>query len=152
AGAELRDLLAEIVAGFEDRVAESPDDGVAAALLDYREALDGDPEAVQWTLREYTASYAATCQQASSPAMREAKQRTRIEDVSFETVIVDEAARANPLDLMIPLIHAERRIVLVGDHNQLPQMLEPDVEREFDADLRQRLSESLFQRLFTALA
>jgi superfamily I DNA and/or RNA helicase len=83
--------------------------------------------------------------------MRDAKQRARIEDVSFDTVIVDEAARANPLDLMIPLIQADRRIVLVGDHNQLPQILEPDVEREFNADLRQRLSESLFQRLFASL-
>jgi hypothetical protein len=147
----LRDLLAEVVAAFEDRVAESPDDGVAAVLQDYREALDGDPDAVQWTLRQYTASYAATCQQAGSAAMRDAKQRSRTEDVSFDTVIVDEAARANPLDLMIPLIHAERRIVLVGDHNQLPQMLEPDVERDFDTDLRQRLSESLFQRLYTSL-
>jgi AAA domain len=151
ADTSLRDLLAEVVGGFEDRVAGSPGDGVALALLDYRNALDGDPAAVQWTLREYTAAYAATCQQTNSPAMRDAKQRARIEDVSFDTVIVDEAARANPLDLMIPLIHAERRIVLVGDQNQLPQMLEPDVEREFDADLRQRLSESLFQRLFVSL-
>ena len=78
----------------------------------------------------------------------------RAEDVVFDTVIIDEAARANPLDLMIPLIQAGKRIILVGDHNQLPHMLEPDVERqveELDSDARGRLRESLFQRLFTTL-
>jgi superfamily I DNA and/or RNA helicase len=53
--------------------------------------------------------------------------------VTFETVIVDEAARSNPLDLFIPMSMARRRVVLVGDQRQLPHMLEPDVERELAA-------------------
>ncbi|MFJ6320814.1 DEAD/DEAH box helicase [Streptomyces griseus] len=149
---ELRRLIEDTVDALADQTAESAADGVTLALLDYREALDGDPDAVHWTLREYTASYAATCQQVSSPAMAEAKGESYVDDLVFDTVIVDEAARANPLDLMIPLIHAGRRIVLVGDHNQLPQMLEPDVEREFEPVTRELLSESLFQRLFEGLA
>lgn len=60
-------LIEETVDALADRTAESAEDGVTLALLDYREALDGDPDAVHWTLREYTASYAATCQQVSSP-------------------------------------------------------------------------------------
>jgi superfamily I DNA and/or RNA helicase len=123
-------------------------------MLDYLEGLRGDPAAVQWTLRAYTASYATTCQQADSPTVATAKQEARIEDVVFDTVIIDEAARANPLDLMIPLIHAGKRIILVGDHNQLPHMLEPEVERQvedLDPNARGRLRESLFQRLFTSL-
>ncbi|MGY4744255.1 DEAD/DEAH box helicase [Streptomyces sp. ATMOS53] len=149
---EMRRLIEDTVDALADRTAQSSDDGVTLALLEYREALDGDPDAVHWTLREYTASYAATCQQVSSPAMADAKGESRVDDLVFDTVIVDEAARANPLDLMIPLIHAGRRIVLVGDHNQLPQMLEPDVEREFEPVTRELLSESLFQRLFEGLA
>lgn len=148
---QVTDLLSEVVAAVETRVADSPADGTLAALLAYRDGLAGDPEAVRWTLRDYTMSYAATCQQASSPAVRDAKQVERVEDISFDTVIVDEAARANPLDLMIPLNQAERRIVLVGDHHQLPQMLEPDIEREFDVDIRDRLSESMFQRLYDSI-
>ncbi|MEV0328961.1 AAA domain-containing protein [Micromonospora echinospora] len=147
------DLLARVTNALEERVRETRGDGAELALLDYLEALKGDPEAVAWTLREYTASYAATCQQVSSPSMADAKQ-TRVDDVVFDTVIVDEAARANPLDLMIPLIHAGRRIVLVGDHNQLPHMLEPDVERMFqerDPAAPAQLKESLFERLFTRL-
>ncbi|MEU8001135.1 AAA domain-containing protein [Catellatospora sp. NPDC049111] len=147
----LRQLLEELMDEMAQRVAESPGDGLALALLDYREAIHGDPAAVDWTLREYTASYAATCQQVASPGMARVKGESRVDDIIFDTVIVDEAARANPLDLMIPLIHAGRRIILVGDHNQLPQMLEPDVEREFEPDMRRLLSESLFQRLFESL-
>lgn len=143
------ELLDEVNAELEDAVRVSPDEGPDLALVEYLEALEDDPEAVAWTLRAYTASYAATCQQASSPAMTAAKQQTRPTDVVFDTVIIDEAARANPLDLMIPLIHAGTRIVLVGDQNQLPHMLEPDIERAMgDHGL---LRESLFERLFTRL-
>src|SRR4051794_1791611 len=75
--------------------------------------------------------------------------------VEFETVIVDEAARANPLDLMIPLSQARRRIVLVGDQRQLPHVLEPEVERELDtsveAGTRDALRQSLFEGMFSDL-
>mgnify|MGYP002130084090 CR=1 FL=1 len=37
------------------------------------------------------------------------------QSLSGDTVIIDEAARANPLDLFIPMSMAKRRIVLVGD-------------------------------------
>jgi hypothetical protein len=147
------DLLARVVNALEEHVRETREDGAELALLDYLGALNGDPVAVAWTLREYTASYAATCQQVNSPSMADAKQ-TSVDDVVFDTVIIDEAARANPLDLMIPLIHAGRRIILVGDHNQLPHMLEPDVERMFqdrDPAAPAQLKESLFERLFTRL-
>jgi len=56
---------------------------------------------------------------------------------TFESVIVDEAARANPLDLFIPLSMARRRVVLVGDHRQLPHLLEPDVERQLAEGVEQ---------------
>ncbi|MEU6035971.1 AAA domain-containing protein [Actinomadura sp. NPDC047616] len=151
---EVDRLLAEIVEELEDHVRDSGDGGPELAMLDYLEGLRGDPVAVEWTLRAYTASYATTCQQAASNAVRDVKQETDIDDVVFDTVIVDEAARANPLDLMIPLIHAGRRIILVGDHNQLPHMLEPEVEQhveDIDPDARGRLRESLFQRLFEEL-
>lgn len=66
-------------------------------------------------------------------------------------MIVDEAARANPLDLMIPMSLAKRRIILVGDQRQLPHILEPDVERQLqisEESTREKLGGSLFERLF----
>jgi len=117
--------------------------------------LDTDPDGVRATLQSYTAVLAATLQQSVSSSMRRARG---IEEgsVDFESVIVDEAARAHPLDLFIPLVTARRRIVLVGDHRQLPHMLEPDVERELrggdlTAETRRALEESLFQRLWNLL-
>ena len=75
--------------------------------------------------------------------------------IRFDTVVVDEAARANPLDLLIPLARAERRIVVVGDHRQLAHLLEPDVEGALDGTVssatRDALRKSLFERLFLSL-
>lgn len=134
--------------------ARTPALGVQTALLDYLEDLNSDPESVLATLSLYTTSLGTTCQQADSRKIREAKQLGQLEHdtrVEFDTVIVDEAARANPLDLIIPLSMAARRIVLVGDHKQLPHMLEPDVERELklrEQEWAALLEESLFERLF----
>ncbi|GAB2845447.1 DEAD/DEAH box helicase [Lentzea nigeriaca] len=134
--------------------ARTPALGVQTALLDYLEDLNSDPESVLATLSLYTTSVGTTCQQADSRKIREAKQLGQREHdarVEFDTVIVDEAARANPLDLIIPLSMAARRIVLVGDHKQLPHMLEPDVERELklrEQEWAALMEESLFERLF----
>lgn len=129
------------------------------ALVVYLDDLENDPKAVREALERYTVVLAATCQQAAGGAMRAAVGVTA-GSADFETVIVDEAARVNPLDLFIPMSMARRRVVLVGDHRQLPHMLEPDVERELAAavakgDIRHEaeaaVKESLFQRLWEIL-
>jgi hypothetical protein len=92
-----------------------------------------------------------------APAIGATLQQSVIEAMSdlhpiFDTVIVDEAARANPLDLLIPLVVA-RRIVLVGDQNQLPHMLEPELEQAVEVGAAGSaaaiLRESLFGRLWS---
>lgn len=47
-----------------------------------------------------------------------------VAEAEFDWVIVDEAARAQASELMIPL-QSGRRILLVGDHRQLPPVYEP---------------------------
>jgi superfamily I DNA and/or RNA helicase len=130
------------------RLTRESAEGEAAALYEYLSDLEDDPAAVRSAVRAYTAVLAATCQQAVGFEMAQVKS----DNIVFENVIVDEAARANPLDLLVPMSRARRRIVLVGDHRQLPHMLEPDVERELDGPVedatRQALRESLFERLF----
>ncbi|MNO88971.1 hypothetical protein D3C76_804410 [compost metagenome] len=79
------------------------------------------------------------------------------EGIEFDTVVIDEAARANPLDLFVPMAMARRRIVLVGDHRQLPHLVQRELEDELIA--RQSLTEaqakayeqSLFERLVKQL-
>lgn len=130
-------------------------DGIADVLWDYLEALEGDEGRVREALERYTLVLAATCQHAVHRHTLRAKGLAAGDNAVFETVIVDEAARATPLDLLIPMSLAERRIVLVGDHRQLPHLLEPDIERELSQSVNEEtaaaLKDSLFQRLFTHL-
>ena len=78
----------------------------------------------------------ATCQQAAGKQMEMLKEvsTSSNSDIEFDTVVIDEAARANPLDLFIPMSMAKRRIVLVGDDRQLPHMLEPDIEGQLQEE------------------
>ncbi len=71
----------------------------------------------------------------------------------FDWVIVDEAGRATPGELLIPLVRAER-IVLVGDHKQLPPVIEYELQQEATEhpDIDQIwLKKSLFEYLFEQL-
>lgn len=47
--------------------------------------------------------------------------------IKFDTVIMDEASKATPPEMLLPLCYAQRSIV-IGDHRQLPPMLN---EKEF---------------------
>lgn len=154
-------LAAVVIDAMHATVARSRD-GAEVVLAEYLRDLQADPVGVRKALQEYTAVLAATCQQSVSAVMAGARQaRSGESGLVFDTVLVDEAARANPLDLFIPLSRARRRIVLVGDHRQLPHVLDAEVEHDLQA-LRakdasggasgaQRLRTSLFERLFTIL-
>jgi len=145
-----RALLAESVADF-DRVLGESKSGAAAVLTDYLSDLENSPDSIRGALAEYTVVLAATCQQADSKEIWAAKNDSPV----FETVIIDEAARANPLDLLIPMSMAKRRIVLVGDHRQLPQILDEEVQGAVQSDRSNPdldpLRESMFERLFRNL-
>ncbi len=155
---ETQKLLVRVVDAIERKRATSIQ-GVDAVLATYLDDLENDPEALRDAIQHYTAVLAATCQGAASKAMRVVRG-IDVGSVAFESVIVDEAARSNPLDLFIPLSMAKRRVVLVGDHRQLPHMLEPDVETELgDAVKRGEIAEeavealkkSLFEKLWHTL-
>ena len=148
---DVQTMLSRVLDALSERAKETAP-GVDIAVVEWLADLENDPDGVRDAVRHYSMVLAATCQQSVSRPMAEAKGG---EDTVFRTVIVDEAARANPLDLLIPLSCAERRIVLVGDHRQLPHLLEQDVEREIEesakADTKAALRQSLFEKLFTEL-
>ena len=126
-------------------------------LDDYRTALKHAPDMIKRAAEKYTGVLGATCQQAASQQMTGLKQVDFQSKLQFNTVIVDEAARANPLDLMVPMAMGQRRIVLVGDHRQLPHLLEPKVEDElaeqfeFNEVHEEMLKLSLFERMMNGL-
>lgn len=131
-------------------------DSAGDAAWRFHEALQSDHEAVKHAVISYTSVFAATCQQSEGKEIAGLKGSD-----SYDTVVVDEAARANPLDLFIPLARAKRRIILVGDHRQLPHILDQKLEKELEDALAtestagqrtsEMLKESLFERLFNDL-
>ena len=148
---DVESMVNRVIDALTDRARESAP-GVDFAIAEWLADLENDPAGIRNTVRHYSMVLAATCQQSVSRPMADAKGG---DDTVFRTVIVDEAARSNPLDLLIPMACAERRIILVGDHRQLPHLLEPDVEREIDRSAQEEtrfaLRQSLFEKLFTEL-
>jgi hypothetical protein len=136
------------VAGSRDRPL-TPEEAVDLFMLD----LELDEYGVEQAIGAYTAVWASTCQGSATLFVGDLDaDRTAL---PFPVVIVDEAARANPLDLLIPMVQAGERIILVGDHRQLPQLVDDalqkqvgEAHRDQDASL---LEDSLFHRLFRHL-
>ncbi len=72
-----------------------------------------------------------------------------LREVRFDWVIVDEAAKATPAEVLVSLV-VGRRFVMVGDHRQLPPFLDIETERDVQAaglDVA-RARRSLFEELF----
>jgi len=147
---QLDKLYDEIV----DAIYRSKSLGYLMVLENYKTALTNKKTSVKNAVSHYTAVLGATCQQSVGGEMQELK-KVGMDSILFENVIVDEAARATPLDLMIPMAMAQQRIVLVGDHRQLSHMLDDNVKEglfetgSFETEQKQMLEASLFQRLVT---
>ena len=96
----------------------------------HSELKEGTPE-IKRALSAYTFAFAATAQQSDSKDIKFAKgvsnYRELTSHASYDTVIVDEAARVAPGDLMIPLSQGERRIIMVGDQKQLPHIYDEEI-------------------------
>ena len=123
------------------------------ALLRYPEViakrfldrLREDPAAWRQVQRRHSQTTTATCSMSA--------QARDLAEEPYDWVIIDEAGRATPLELLVPMVQG-RRIVLIGDQRQLPPLLEDEVinalEREQTPllDLKQ---ETLFGAIFKNL-
>lgn len=138
-------------------------------LFDYYSTIEDNPFEVQEAIFEYTAVAGATCQQAVGGGINDFKSgkatdKKKRKNPVYENVLIDEAARSNPLDLFIPMSLAEKRIIMVGDHRQLPHMVEEDILKELEGQLSEQenledlkdkinrnIKESLFEHLFKGI-
>ena len=156
---EILDLLGDIESAISTPLRNSRR-GISAVVNAYCDALIQSPNEARRAVRDYSSVVGATCQQAAGKAMSSLKELSDLdasEGIQFETVLIDEAARANPLDLFVPMAMAKRRIVLVGDHRQLPHLVQRELEDELIE--QQNLTEiqaksyeqSLFERLVKQL-
>lgn len=123
------------------------ENGIQAIQKDWIKQIQADPLAFADVVKKYANVKGVTCQQAAA-------KRHGLFEVVYDAVIVDEAARANPLDLLIPLTMANK-IILVGDHKQLPHILEHQFEilykeQESEKAFEEIFQKSLFERLYSA--
>ncbi len=129
----------------------------SAALAEFLAELEGNPYGMMDALSDYSFAFAATCQQSVNRKMQAQKGMTGSDlnkSMEYEYVIVDEAARVSPRDLMVAMAQG-KRIILVGDHRQLPHIIDEEVARQMEEgegaqDENDWLKKSMFQHLFSA--
>jgi len=137
----------------------SAKDKRSAALFEFMTELKINPDGMINAVSDYSFAFAATCQQSVNRLMQKQKGILSKNDddnkLEYDYVIVDEAARVSPRDLMITMVQG-KRIILVGDHRQLPHMIEQRIARQMDKEEGDAektendwLKESMFEYLFT---
>lgn len=112
-----------------------------------------DIDNISEIVKRYTSILASTTAQAD----RSLDYVSLEDEGRYHYVIIDEAARANPIDIMIPMMLGVN-VILVGDHKQLPHYIEQDFKRKFEEKndryknySKDLLSKSLFSILFDNL-
>lgn len=150
---EIRDdiveFTGEVIDSFNDSTGKLDD-----TLRELVGELEQNPEYARIAVQSYSYVFAATAQQSMSRDVLSAKHASEKEPPQYDTVIVDEAARVTPADLMIPLSQAKRRIILVGDHRQLPHIYDEDIFEELqnngEIENHNDIKVSMFQHLFSS--
>jgi superfamily I DNA and/or RNA helicase len=134
-----------------------------AILAEFLHELEDNPDGVREAIEDYNFVYAATTGQSMGKDIIRSKNKfvkygEKPEMVKYDTVIIDEAARVSPRDLLIPMSQAEKRIILVGDHRQLPHIIDEEVAKSLENDNESEVSvntdfvkKSMFEYLFNRL-
>ncbi|WP_104748153.1 DEAD/DEAH box helicase family protein [Helicobacter cetorum] len=126
---------------------QSPNDKRIRALLEYISVLERNPSDLVGLLKDYNFVFSSTIGQYD----RALKTK---ESFYFDSVIIDEAAKANPLELLMVMALAKERIILVGDDRQLPHFMDDEIEeklkndnKDFQNYIEKALKESMFKKL-----
>ncbi|MEI0697940.1 AAA domain-containing protein [Brachyspira intermedia] len=132
-------------------------------LMYYYSALKNEQYYIRDSIKKYSYIIGATNQKANSNDIVKNKNNYSIDyfdknktlDYSYDNVLLDEAARSNPLDLIIPMSLSKGGIVIVGDHRQLPQITDREIldkiieKDEFPKDeVKDKIEKSMFEYLW----
>jgi superfamily I DNA and/or RNA helicase len=139
--AQLHELLSTLLQPARELAqAQGRVDAQVALAQQWKKVFGHPPDEFARPLFERAKILAATCLIVGGKELR-------MED--FDWAIVDEAGRATPPELLVPLVRA-RRAILVGDERQLPPMLDEALEDGLLAErqvARKGLEVSLFETL-----
>ncbi len=126
---------------------QSPNDKKIRVLLEYLSVLERNPWDLESLLKDYNFVFSSTTGQHDK-ALKEK------ETPYFDSVIVDEAAKANPLELLMVMVLAKERIILVGDDRQLPHYLDDEIGKKLEDEsqdvkdeIEKALKDSMFKKL-----
>ncbi|MGL2874190.1 DEAD/DEAH box helicase [Helicobacter pylori] len=126
---------------------QSPNDKRIRVLLEYLSVLERTPWDLESLLRDYNFVFSSTIGQHNQALERK-------ETPYFDSVIVDEAAKANPLELLMVMALAKERIILVGDDRQLPHYLDDEIgkklkdeSQDVQDEIEKALKDSMFKKL-----
>jgi len=156
------DEIVRLVEEARERITNagmSSRDKKSAALAEFLADLESNPFGMMEAVSDYAYAFAATCQQSVNRQMQiqkgifEDNPAQEIQKLVYEYVIVDEAARVTPPDLMVAMAQG-KRIILVGDHRQLPHIIDEAVARQMENEETGKqesewLKKSMFQYLFS---
>jgi superfamily I DNA and/or RNA helicase len=141
---EIRDILSKIKSEMRKQFRESKE-SIGEILQNFCDELENNPRGLENTLLEYTQIIGTTAQGSAKESVFDKNDDTKI----YDAVIIDEAARIIPLDLMIPLTKT-KKFILVGDDNQLPHLLDPAIEKDklfSNEEILEEYKKSLFSKL-----
>jgi len=135
-----------------------------AELREWSQLLLGDPQrealgqlmalSEEWRMRfgqseDFKAAIIASSSVVAGTCVGFCREEAALRTV-FDLCIVDEAGKATTTELLVPLAQS-RRAVLLGDHHQLPAVLDHALRSEELQDRfglnQQQLDEQLFERL-----
>ncbi|PID27393.1 MAG: hypothetical protein CR982_05465 [Candidatus Cloacimonadota bacterium] len=159
----IQDLYA--LAQKEIKMNKSKQDKTLLTQYEYLEHLESNPMGLNTAINDCSFAISATAQQAEGGDLKKFKNPFFIDDKTlelFDTVIIDEAARATPPDLLIPMAKARKKILLVGDHRQLPHLIDEELEEKViesekrssksdDSNIKEYYNLSMFEHMFKRL-
>lgn len=134
--------IVELINAIKEELKSSKKDKIADILYDYVSELKNNPFIMKEIVQDYSFVYSSTTQQSMGRDIRAQKK-----ELVYDTVIVDEAARVSPMDLLIVMSQAKKRIILVGDDRQLPHLVDETVIKDTEFEEDEFIKDSMFAYL-----
>ncbi len=133
---------------------QSPNDKKIRVLLEYLSVLERNPWDLENLLKDYNFVFSSTIGQHDKALKEKETPYFDKETPYFDSMIVDEAAKANPLELLMVMALAKERIILVGDDRQLPHYLDDEIGKKLEDEsqdvkdeIEKALKDSMFKKL-----